>query len=58
MIIKYSSHKDIDLVIQILKTNIQNTDGTFTGVKIIAPINRVILDLEEIVKLDLMELTK
>lgn len=56
--IKYCSHKDIDLAIQILKTAIKNTEGTHAETVLKAPLNRVIFQLEEIVKQDLKELIK
>jgi hypothetical protein len=56
--IKFCSHKDIDLAIQILKKTIDNTEGQHSGLVIKAPINRVIFELEELKKQDIKELIK
>lgn len=56
--IKYCDHKDIALVIDVLKIAVKNTEGKHSEMVIKAPCYRVILELEEIVKQDLKELVK
>ena len=49
---KYATQKDVNYCVQILKLARDKQTGTYAELKICPSINRVILELEEIAKLD------
>lgn len=53
---RYCSYKDIDLVIDLLRIALKNTDGQHSGQVITPSVNRVIFQLEEYKKEDMAEL--
>lgn len=57
-LLRYVTHKDIDLIIELLTVAKQNTNGMHSGQVITPSINRMLLELDDFKKRDMDDIIK